>query len=168
MELLKQGQGELYPVEEEVVSIFLGTRGHLDSVPVEDVSRFETEFLEHVRRDGGALSEIRDSGKLSDETEERLNKAVSEFKEQFGTTDGSGVTDDGGTGELGSSEESDEESSDDSTSSNEGQGSSGDSAQNSQNSQDSSHDSAQDSSGSDSDGSSGSHSGSHRASGSQD
>ena len=162
MELLKQGQGEPYPVEEEVVSIFLGTRGHLDSVPVEDVSRFETEFLEHVRRDGGALSEIRDSGKLSDETEERLNKAVSEFKEQFGTTDGSGVTDDGGTGELGSSEESDEESSDDSTSSNEGQGSSGDSAQ------DSSHDSAQDSSGSDSDGSSGSHSGSHRASGSQD
>jgi F-type H+/Na+-transporting ATPase subunit alpha len=118
MELLKQGQGEPYPVEEEVVSIFLGTRGHLDSVPVEDVSRFETEFLEHVRRDGGALSEIRDSGQLSDETEERLNKAVSEFKEQFGTTDGSGVTDDGGTGELGSAEDSDgSEGSDDSGSS---------------------------------------------------
>ncbi|WP_433786986.1 F0F1 ATP synthase subunit alpha [Actinomycetospora sp. CA-101289] len=131
MELLKQGQGEPYPVEEEVVSIFLGTRGHLDSVPVEDVSRFETEFLEHVRRDGGALSEIRDSGQLSDETEERLNKAVSEFKGQFSTNDGSGVTDDGGTGELGSSEESDEESSDDAE--NADSQSSDDSSQNSSN-----------------------------------
>ena len=116
MELLKQGQGEPYPVEEEVVSIFLGTRGHLDSVPVEDVARFESEFLEHIRRDGGALGEIRDSGKLSDENEERLTKAVSDFKEQFQTTDGSGVTDDGGTGELGSSEESSEESSEDTSS----------------------------------------------------
>jgi F-type H+-transporting ATPase subunit alpha len=114
MELLKQGQGEPYPVEEEVVSIFLGTRGHLDSVPVEDVPRFESEFLEHVRRDGGALGEIRDSGELSDENEDRLNKAVSEFKGQFSTTDGSEVTDDGGTGELGSAEDS-EESGDDSS-----------------------------------------------------
>src|ERR671916_1375254 len=94
MELLKQGSGEPYPVEEEVVSIFLGTRGHLDSVPVEDVSRFETEFLEHVRRDGGVLQEIRESGKLPDEAEERLNKTVSEFKQQFSTTQGEGVADD--------------------------------------------------------------------------
>ncbi|MFC5142479.1 F0F1 ATP synthase subunit alpha [Actinomycetospora rhizophila] len=100
MELLKQGQGEPYPVEEEVVSIFLGTRGHLDSVPVEDVARFETEFLEHVRRDGGILAEIRDTGQLSDENEERLTKAVSDFKEQFSTGSGEGVADDGGSGEL--------------------------------------------------------------------
>ena len=49
VELLKQPQYRPSPVEEQVVSIFLGTGGHLDSVPVEDVSRFETEFLDHVR-----------------------------------------------------------------------------------------------------------------------
>jgi F-type H+-transporting ATPase subunit alpha len=111
MELLKQGSGEPYPVEEEVVGIFLGTRGHLDSVPVEDVSRFETEFLEHVRRDGGVLQEVRESGKLSDEAEERLNKTVSEFKEQFSTTQGEGVADDGGSGELATGDDGSEESS---------------------------------------------------------
>jgi F-type H+/Na+-transporting ATPase subunit alpha len=109
MELLKQGQGEPYPVEEEVVGIFLGTRGHLDSVPVEDVSRFETEFLEHVRRDGSVLAAIRDTGKLSDEDEERLNKTVSEFKQQFATESGEGVEDDGGTGELPTGDESSDE-----------------------------------------------------------
>ena len=111
MELLKQGQGEPYPVEEEVVGIFLGTRGHLDSVPVEDVSRFETEFLEHVRRDGSVLAAIRDTGKLSDEDEERLNKTVSEFKQQFATESGEGVEDDGGTGELATGDDSSDESS---------------------------------------------------------
>ncbi|WP_345783252.1 F0F1 ATP synthase subunit alpha [Actinomycetospora termitidis] len=117
MELLKQGQGEPYPVEEEVVGIFLGTRGHLDSVPVEDVARFESEFLEHVRRDGGVLAEIRDTGQLSDENEDRLNKAVSEFKNQFETRDGENPTDDGGSGELATAEEksSEDESSSDSS-----------------------------------------------------
>ncbi|WP_433799596.1 F0F1 ATP synthase subunit alpha [Actinomycetospora sp. CA-084318] len=111
MELLKQGQGEPYPVEEEVVGIFLGTRGHLDSVPVEDVARFEQEFLEHVRRDGGVLAEIRDTGQLSDENEDRLNKAVSEFKNQFETKDGDNPTDDGGSGELAGSHDEAGESS---------------------------------------------------------
>src|ERR1700688_3514109 len=49
VELLKQPQHQPMPVEEQVVSIFLGTKGHLDSVPVEDVRRFETEFLDHMR-----------------------------------------------------------------------------------------------------------------------
>lgn len=54
VELLKQPQSQPMPVEEQVVSIFLGTGGHLDSVPVEDVRRFETELLDHAglrRRD---------------------------------------------------------------------------------------------------------------------
>src|SRR3712207_3004901 len=49
-ELLKQGLHEPVPVEEQVISIFLGTRGHLDDVPVEDVRRFGKEFLDDVRR----------------------------------------------------------------------------------------------------------------------
>ncbi|WP_373696077.1 F0F1 ATP synthase subunit alpha [Actinomycetospora aurantiaca] len=128
MELLKQGNGEPYPVEEEVVGIFLGTRGHLDSVPVEDVARFESEFLEHVRRDGGVLAEIRDTGQLSDENEDRLNKSVSEFKNQFETKDGDNPTDDGGSGELASAEDKDTSESNSSDSSDSGSDSSGSSA----------------------------------------
>jgi F0F1-type ATP synthase alpha subunit len=53
------------PVEEQVVSIFLGTGGHLDSVPVEDVRRFETELLDHIRAsEEQILTGIRESQKL--------------------------------------------------------------------------------------------------------
>jgi F-type H+-transporting ATPase subunit alpha len=62
VELLKQPQYQPAPVEEQVVSIFLGTGGHLDSVPVEDVHRFETEFLDHLRGGkDGILTDIKDS-----------------------------------------------------------------------------------------------------------
>jgi F-type H+-transporting ATPase subunit alpha len=92
VELLKQGQYQPQPVEEQVVSIFLGTKGHLDSVPVSDIGRFESEFLDHVRRnEEGILAEIRDTGKLPDEAAERITTAVNAFKEQFTATDGSSV-----------------------------------------------------------------------------
>jgi F-type H+/Na+-transporting ATPase subunit alpha len=92
VELLKQGQYAPVPVEEQVVSIFLGTQGHLDSVPVSDISRFERDFLDHVRRnEEGILAEIRDTGKLSDDTGERLAHVVAEFKKQFTASDGSSV-----------------------------------------------------------------------------
>jgi F-type H+/Na+-transporting ATPase subunit alpha len=92
VEVLKQGQYSPFPVEEQVVSIFLGTEGHLDSVPVGDVSRFEAEFLDHVRRnEAGVLAEIRDTGQLPDETRRRLADIVGEFKRQFTATDGSSV-----------------------------------------------------------------------------
>jgi F-type H+/Na+-transporting ATPase subunit alpha len=92
VELLKQSQYSPYPVEEEVVSIWLGTSGQLDTVPVGDVRRFEREFLDHLRRsEGGVLDEIRDTGKLPDETIERLERSVKQFKEEFTTSDGSSV-----------------------------------------------------------------------------
>jgi F-type H+/Na+-transporting ATPase subunit alpha len=90
VELLKQSQYSPYPVEDEVVSIWLGTSGQLDTVPVGDVRRFEREFLDHLRRsEGGVLDEIRDTGKLPDETIERLERSVKQFKEEFTTSDGS-------------------------------------------------------------------------------
>ena len=90
MELLKQSQYSPYPVEDEVVSIWLGTSGQLDSVPVGDVRRFEREFLDTLRRnEGGILDEIRDTGKLPDETIERLERGVKRFKGEFTTSDGS-------------------------------------------------------------------------------
>jgi F-type H+-transporting ATPase subunit alpha len=92
VELLKQPQFSPVPVEEEVVSIWLGTSGQLDTVPVPDVARFEKEFLEHVRRQHeGVLAEIRDTGKLPDETIDRLKGLVDEFKKQFTASDGSSV-----------------------------------------------------------------------------
>ncbi len=95
VELLKQPQNQPVPVEEQVVAIFLGTGGHLDSVPVEDVRRFETEFLDHLRAsDDGILSSIRESQKLGEETESKLTDAVNDFKKGFAATGGGSVVPD--------------------------------------------------------------------------
>jgi F-type H+-transporting ATPase subunit alpha len=95
VELLKQPQNSPMPVEDQVVAIFLGTRGHLDTVPVEDVQKFEREFLEHMKGSNeGILKEIRESKKLPEELENKLEKAVNDFKKGFATTDGSSVVPD--------------------------------------------------------------------------
>jgi F-type H+/Na+-transporting ATPase subunit alpha len=95
VELLKQPQYKPMPVEEQVVSIFLGTGGHLDSVPVEDVRRFETELLDHMRAsEESILGGIRDSGKLSEEAEKQLEDAINNFKKGFAATGGGSVVPD--------------------------------------------------------------------------
>ncbi len=92
VELLKQPQYSPMSVQDQVVAIFLGTKGHLDSVPVADVSRFESEFLEHLRASGsGILSDIQTSQKLTEDTEVALTEAVADFKRGFATSDGSSV-----------------------------------------------------------------------------
>ncbi|KAA5832751.1 F0F1 ATP synthase subunit alpha [Saccharopolyspora hirsuta] len=92
MEILKQGQGEPLPVEEEVVSLFISTKGHLDSVPVADVRRFETEFLAHMRRTHATtLKDIVETGKLSEDGEKAIVDAVEDFKKQFTASDGGSV-----------------------------------------------------------------------------
>jgi F-type H+/Na+-transporting ATPase subunit alpha len=95
VELLKQPQYRPLPVEEQVISIFLGTGGHLDSVPVEDVGRFESELLDHVRAsEGDILKEIRESGKLGEELSEKLVNVINHFKKGFAASDGSSVVPD--------------------------------------------------------------------------
>jgi F-type H+-transporting ATPase subunit alpha len=95
VELLKQPQYSPFPVEEQVISIWLGTSGKLDDVPVVDISRFESDFLAHVRRNSeGALAEIRDTGKLTDENVERLEGVVKDFKRSFTTSAGESLTKD--------------------------------------------------------------------------
>ncbi|GAA4966252.1 F0F1 ATP synthase subunit alpha [Pseudonocardia tropica] len=93
VELLKQAQYAPVSVQDQVVSIWLGTSGKLDSVPVADVQRFESEFREYSRRHAsGALNEITDTGKLSDDAVETLTKSVDEFKRnEFTASDGSSV-----------------------------------------------------------------------------
>jgi F-type H+-transporting ATPase subunit alpha len=88
VELLKQPQYSPYPMEEQAVSIWTGTSGELDTVPVEDVTRFERELLDHVRRNSGILDSIRESGQFSDETEASLKKVVTDFKKGFQTGEG--------------------------------------------------------------------------------
>jgi F-type H+-transporting ATPase subunit alpha len=89
MELLKQPQYSPFPVEDQVASIWAGTKGKLDDVPVEDVRRFESELLDHLRRNTDVLSTIAESGKLGDDVEEKLAAAVDEFRHGFLKGDGS-------------------------------------------------------------------------------
>jgi F-type H+-transporting ATPase subunit alpha len=92
VELLKQAQYSPMAVEDQVVAIFLGTQGHLDSVPAEDVSRFESEFLEHVKAShADLLTGIKESKKLSEEAEEKLVSIINDFKKGFAASDGSSV-----------------------------------------------------------------------------
>src|SRR5687767_11663493 len=79
-ELLKQPQYSPYPVEEQVVSIWAGTNGKLDEVPVEDILRFEREFLDYLGRNTEVLSTLRDTNVLSDETVAALESGVDNFK----------------------------------------------------------------------------------------
>ncbi|WP_281861477.1 F0F1 ATP synthase subunit alpha [Salana multivorans] len=88
-ELLKQPQYSPYPVSEQVISIWAGTSGHLDNVPVPDVLRFEAELIDHVRRTTDVLSAIESTGKLDDTTVAALEAATEEFLTGFTTSDGS-------------------------------------------------------------------------------
>ena len=92
VELLKQHQFSPMSVQNQVVAIWLGTRGHLDSVPVADVTRFESEFIEHLQASRpGIFDDIKNTLKLNEETEKQLVAAVADFKKGFSTTDGSSV-----------------------------------------------------------------------------
>lgn len=84
VELLKQGQYEPVPVEKQVISVFVGTQGFLETVPVKDVKRFEKEFLEYVElKNPDILSELLDTKILSDEITDKLKKSVTEFLGKF-------------------------------------------------------------------------------------
>ena len=81
-ELLKQPLNAPMPVEEQVISIFAGTDGYLDDLPVEDVRRFESELHDFFRtRQAELLATIRDTGQLPEEAE--LKQAVDDFKATF-------------------------------------------------------------------------------------
>ncbi|MFD4194611.1 F0F1 ATP synthase subunit alpha [Amycolatopsis thermoflava] len=88
-EVLKQPQYSPIPVEQQVITVYLGTKGHFDDVPVEDVARFNTELLENIRhKHDDILAEIRDKGKWTDELAERVAAATAEFKKGFTTSSG--------------------------------------------------------------------------------
>lgn len=89
VELLKQPQYQPQAMEREVVSVWTGTTGQLDEVPVEDIRRFDAEFLDYVERSAPqAFDAIRTTTDLSDDTVSVLEKAIADFKKQFTTSSG--------------------------------------------------------------------------------
>jgi len=84
VELLKQGQYIPIPVEKQVVSVFLGTQGLLDELPVKDIKRFEREFIEYLElKDQSVLDAIRKEKVLSDSIVNSLRTNAQEFKNKF-------------------------------------------------------------------------------------
>ena len=87
VELLKQGQYSPYSVERQVVSIWAGTTGKMDSIPVADIRRFEGEFLDYIQHSHSSIFEVISSTReLSDDTVAALEKAIETFKSQFSAT----------------------------------------------------------------------------------
>jgi len=84
VELLKQGQYQPIPVERQVVIVFAGTKGYLDELPLEDLKRFESEFLEYMDlKYSDVFKAVREEKVLSDTTIENLKKAIEEFLNKF-------------------------------------------------------------------------------------
>ena len=89
VELLKQPQFSPLPVERLVIAVWAGTAGHLDDVPIDDISRFESEFLDFLDRShDGIFHAIRETGDLTEDTATGLKDAVGEFRRGFETSDG--------------------------------------------------------------------------------
>ena len=87
-ELLRQGQYAPYPVEDQVVSVWAGIEGHFDDVPVDDVLRFEQEFLDHLRHNGTVLETIAQTQLFGDDLKDATIKALGDFKTVFRTSEG--------------------------------------------------------------------------------
>ena len=84
VEILKQPQYQPYPAEKEIVSLFSGASGYLDEWPVEAVAEYEKQMLEFMdSKYADLLNEIKEKGDISDELEEKLKKALDEFKTVF-------------------------------------------------------------------------------------
>src|SRR3954453_23571107 len=80
---LNQPQYEPWPMEEQVVAIFAGVNGYLDDIPTAQVPRFQEELREYLRADASILGEIRETGDLPDETEQKLVAELEKFKGMF-------------------------------------------------------------------------------------
>ncbi len=84
VELLKQPQYQPMPVEEQVVSLYAGTRGFMDDLPVEAVRKFEDGLLDYMRNQrSDILNEIKETQDLSPELDKKLAAAIEEFKKTF-------------------------------------------------------------------------------------
>jgi len=88
MELLKQPQYTPYPVEDQVISLWAGTKGKMDDVPLSEVSKFEQEMLEYVHTHTNIAQSIAATGDLTDAQEDELNEVINQFRQGFVKSDG--------------------------------------------------------------------------------
>ena len=84
---LNQPQYDPWPMEEQVVALYAGVNGFLDDIPVDQVPRFQDELRESMRAEVSILKEIRETGDLSDETEQKLVEEIKKFKGIFNIKD---------------------------------------------------------------------------------
>ncbi len=88
VELLRQPQYRPFPVADQVISVWAGTNGYLDDVPVSDVLRFESELLEYIKHNTSIISTIATTGAWDDDTATAVGRAIDNFKLTFTTGDG--------------------------------------------------------------------------------
>jgi len=88
---LNQPQYVPWPLEEQVVAIYAGVNGYLDTIPVPQVSRFHDELREHLRTEGSVLAGIRESGDVPDEAEEKLKAELDKFLKSFNIEEEKGI-----------------------------------------------------------------------------
>jgi F-type H+/Na+-transporting ATPase subunit alpha len=92
VELLKQGQYSPFSLEKQIASIWAGTTGNLDSVPVADIRRFEVEFLDFIARERKDIfTVISETKVLEDETVAKLQSAIDDFKKLFKSSSAAAV-----------------------------------------------------------------------------
>ena len=87
-ELLKQPQFSPYSMEQEVVSVWAGTHGKMDDLPLNDVLPFEKAMLDYLDHNTDILKTIRETEDFTADTEAALDKAVEAFRETFVTSAG--------------------------------------------------------------------------------
>jgi F-type H+-transporting ATPase subunit alpha len=88
---LNQPQYQPWPLEEQVVAIFVGIHGYLDDIPPTQVPRFQEELREVLRTEGSLFEEIREQKELSDDLEERLQRELEKFKDTFAVKEDTGL-----------------------------------------------------------------------------
>ncbi|MFL6162932.1 MAG: F0F1 ATP synthase subunit alpha, partial [Jatrophihabitantaceae bacterium] len=104
VELLKQPAASPFPIGQEIVSIWAGTTGKLDDIDVPDIRRFERELLEYVgHNDPKLFGELATASKLEDDAVARLDKRVTEFKNQFSPSSDSAAAAKAGAGSASDS-----------------------------------------------------------------
>jgi F-type H+-transporting ATPase subunit alpha len=81
--LLNQPQYQPWPMEDQVAALYAGVNGHLDDIPVADVSRFAEELIEHLRAEGTILKAISESGDLSDDVAAKLDEELKKVQQAF-------------------------------------------------------------------------------------
>ena len=83
-ELLKQGQFSPLATEEQVILLYAGVNGYMDTIEVNQISEFEDQLMETIKKDyANILDDIRSSNTLSDESEDLLKKALDSFLDNF-------------------------------------------------------------------------------------